>query len=453
MTVKTQTFHATKQKITGARDVALSVLCRVHASGSYAGLSLHSAMDRAGLDAKDRSLCTRLTYGVIEKEVRLDYILCQLSSIPLSDLDPDVLDALRLGLYQLMETDRIPAHAAINETVSLVSRKKSGYVNALLRNYLRKKDDISFPDPEKDPVKALSVETSVPYALAGRMTELFGEEGARAYLSCADPDKLTLRTNTLQISREDLLSLLSKAHPELSFEKTPYAKAGIVTRCADPQSLTGFHEGLFMVQDEASQLCVELAGAFPDAKILDSCACPGSKSFGMAMDAGDRAQILSCDLHKSKLSLIESGADRLGIRGIRTLEHDGKVPLADTTGKMDIVLCDVPCSGFGVLSKKPEIRHKDLSACAALPDIQYGILCGASASVRPGGTLIYSTCTVLPEENRDVIEKFVRLHPDFVLTPFVLGPSLGSEDGMLTLLPHIHHTDGFFMARLERRSR
>ena len=252
----------------------------------------------------------------------------------------------------------------------------------------------------------------------------------------------TLSVNTLKITRDALSASLSDATP------TPYAPNGLSVRGAI-RELYGFKDGLFFVQDEASQLCVEALGAQAGETVLDICACPGSKSLGSAIRMKDQGRILAFDLHANKLSLITESAKRLGITIIETAAQDGRHFLPEWEGIADRVLCDVPCSGFGVLGKKPEIRYKDPAELRALPDIQLAILENACRYVRPGGVLVYSTCTILPEENEGNVRRFLNQHPEFSLTPFSIG-ALSFEDGMRTLLPDTHSTDGFFIARMVR---
>ncbi len=438
------------QTVPGARQAALGILLRVRKDGSYVSLSL-GQLDRLGLEGPEKNLCTRLVYGVIEKTVTLDYYLSVLSSQPLGQLDADVLESLRLGLYQLMFMDKIPVHAALNETVSLVSIRKRGYVNAVLRSYLRRRSELLPPNRDKDFAAHLSVLSSTPEKLVRKIIDILGRDGAKAFLLTEDRYPLTLRVNTLKISREECLKKLKKAHPDLTFEKTAVSPWGICVSGGNPAELSGFEEGLFFVQDEASQICTTMIGARPGMKILDACACPGSKSFGMAIDSGDKADIRSLDLHPNKISLIREGASRLGLTSVHEGVHDArKVPDASLKDS-DIVLCDVPCSGYGVIFKKPEIKYKDPDSCQELPRVQYEILSASSDCVKPGGELIYSTCTILPEENEGVVRQFLDAHPEFGLEPFRVG-SLEAPEGMLTLYPHIHGTDGFFMAKLRRRN-
>ena len=216
------------------------------------------------------------------------------------------------------------------------------------------------------------------------------------------------------------------------------------------RELYGFDDGLFFVQDQASQICVEALGAQARETVLDICACPGSKSFGAAINMNNEGKIIAFDLHENKLSLVRSGAKRLGIDIIDTQAHDGRIFIESLENKADRVICDVPCSGFGVIAKKPELRYKSPEESKNLPLIQKHILNTACKYVKSGGVLVYSTCTLLPEENEENINTFLSEHPDFSLAPWKVG-ELSVESGMITLLPHIHGTDGFFIAKLIRK--
>ena len=423
-----------------ARSLALVTLKKCEASGQYSNIALDLALNKSELSSSDRALATTLFYGVIEKRITLDYIISRLSSREIKDIDRDTLALLRMGIYQLRFLDRIPDHAAINETVSLATAKTKGFVNAVLRSYTRQGKDIELPCEKEGEAYSLSVNFSVCERLAEKMCKIFGYEKSKSILaSIESKDTLTLRTNTLKTSRDELLS-------KVGGDKTPFSPHGIRTS-GQVSALYGFENGLFYVQDEASQLCAMALGAKEGDVVVDTCSCPGSKSFGIALDMKNCGEIYSFDLHANKLSLVESMAKRLSIDIIKTEARDGRNPREELLGKVDRVLCDVPCSGFGVLKKKPELRYKDPEASAALPDIQYDILESSARYLKDGGVLVYSTCTVFPEENEENVKRFLGVHKEFSLCPFSAG-GLNCESGMITLLPDEHGTDGFFMAKL-----
>ncbi len=424
-----------------ARKAAFDTLVRMEKDKTYSNIAVDNAIRKLGLDGAERSLFCTLVYGVTERKLTLDYIVGVLSS---HEVDMETRNLLRLGLYQLIYLDRIPVHAAVSETVSLAPRRSRGFVNAILREYTRTGKDIAFP-PKTDP-RYLSVKYSYPIALCERMKKEYGEEVAEKILAAFEekPD-LTLRTNTLKISREKFLeSLMAKGFDAKPTKNAPYGIRLPSAALAE----TGLSEGLCFVQDEASQICVEVLGAKRGDTVYDICCCPGSKSFGAALDMENEGMIHAYDLHENKLSLVRKSAEALGISIIETEAHDGRKLDETRIENADCVLCDVPCSGLGVVAKKPEIRYKDLSECEALPAIQYDILKTAARYVKKGGTLVYSTCTILKTENEDNITRFLAEHPDFSLVPFKIGKV--ESDGMRTLLPFEFGTDGFFIAKLRK---
>lgn len=423
------------------RQLAFALLQKTEANDQYLNIALDHALASSHLSEADRGLCATLLYGVTERRLTLDYQIDALSSRPAATLDPAVRTALRMGLYQMLYLDRVPPHAAVDESVSLVPRKASGFVNAILRAHTR---DPRLRLPPKEPAAPyLSVAYSVGLPLCEKLLSIYGEKKTEAILRGFEriPDT-TVSVNTLRTAREELASRLPHAAP------TTYSPAGLSFKGALREQY-GFEEGLYFVQDEASQLCVEALGAEAGETVMDLCACPGSKSFGTAIRMENRGRVLSFDLHQKKLPLIESGARRLGITIIETAANDGRNLLPSWVEGADRVLCDVPCSGFGVLAKKPELRYKDPAVSTALPEIQQEILATACRYVKRGGVLVYSTCTILPEENEENVRRFLASHPDFSLSPFRAG-ALWCPEGMITLLPHTHPTDGFFIARLVR---
>ena len=425
------------------RSLAVELLKKTEDSKQFSNIALDKALESSQLSAVDKRLTSALFYGVIERRITLDSRISELSDRPLSQIDPHALNSLRLGLYQLMFMDKIPPHAAINETVSLCPRRTSGFVNAILRSHLRK-GALTLPDKTLAPAEHLSVAYSVGLPLCEKFISAFGFERTESiFRSLSEPPKTTVRVNTLKISRKELKARIEGA------EETSLSPVGLRVSGA-VRELYGFEDGCFFVQDEASQICVEALDAGPHMKLMDICACPGSKSFGSAINMQNTGEVLSFDLHGRKLSLILSGAERLGINTVQVAVQDGRVPLEEHFGTADRVLCDVPCSGFGVLGKKPELRYKDPAESSALPDIQLAILNNACRYVKDGGVLVYSTCTVFPEENQRNVERFLEGHGEFSLAPFSVG-ALKAEEGYVTLLPDQHGTDGFFIAKLIKR--
>ena len=425
-----------------ARELALDLLLKGEKTKQYSNIVLDNALKRSELSSADKGLVSALFYGVIERRITLDYQISALSSRDIRDIDPRTVNALRIGLYQLIYLDRIPHHAAINESVSLCTRKSAGFANAILRSFLRK-GGLTLPNQDNT-LEYISVAYSVNTPLLSRLLSIFGAEETEKLLSAInEAPPTTLRANTLLTDRESLISKIPSSAP------TKNAPNGIFVQ-GSVRDIYGFDDGLFFVQDEASQICVEALGAKRGDIVMDICACPGSKSFGAAISMSNEGEIYSFDLHENKLSLVINGAERLKIDIIRTSACDGRHFLSEFEERADKIICDVPCSGFGVLAKKPELRYKNPEESASLPKIQRDILDNASKYLKRGGTLIYSTCTILPEENEENIKAFLKSHPDFALEEWRVG-DIVAKDGMITLLPHIHKTDGFFIAKLKRK--
>ena len=420
------------------RKIAYDVLVRCSSAEQYSNIALDTAIKRSELTPPDRGLLTALVYGVIERQITLDAIIDNLCDRKSEEISPDVRTLLRLGIYQLAYLDRVPDHAAVNETVDMAPKRSRGFVNAILRAFIRNGKQIPVPEKEADAVGYLSVKYSFCPALCRKFIDTFSLERAEElFATFGEQPDLTLRTNTLRISREELMEKIG----EQGIKVLPTSESNVGIRVLDKSPVTelyGFDEGLFFVQDEASQLCVKALDAKPDMRVLDACACPGSKSFGAAIDMQNSGEVVSCDLHKNKLSLVESGAERLGISILTTEERDARHPNEEWLGTFDRVLCDVPCSGFGVFAKKPELRYKDPAASEALPDIQLAILKNASTYVKIGGKLVYSTCTLLPVENDWNVDRFLKNNENFNLWD------------ARTLYPDTDGTDGFFYAVLER---
>lgn len=431
-----------ENKQANPRALALEVLTKCE-SGGYSNIALDTVIKRNGLSGADRGLMTALIYGVIERKITLDYIISSLSSIPDSKIEKETRNILRLGLYQLIYMGKIPAFAALNETVSLANKRSKGFVNAILRSYLREGNKIELPD-KSNPVKYLSVHYSIGESLAQALLSSYSFDECKNILNAfSQIAPITLRVNNLKATRDEVFNELNCAR------LTDFSPDGIILESAAVSELECLKDGRVTVQDEASQICIRALDAKEDDLVLDVCACPGSKSFGAAMMMQNKGKILAFDIHENKLSLIKKGAERLGIDIIETQAHDARKPIEELVGKADKIICDVPCSGFGVIGKKPEIRYKDVSESARLPEIQFDILENVSNYLKVGGTLVYSTCTILPDENENNVEKFLAKHKNFELVPFSVG-ELEVDSGMITLLPHTHHTDGFFIAKLVR---
>ncbi len=427
-----------------AREAVLGELLRFEGAGQFADRTLDAALKRCGdLDARDRGFFTRLFYGVIERKVTLDAAIDGLSAISPSAIERQVRMILRMGLYQLKYMDRVPDHAAVSETVEMTPRRSRGFVNAILRSFCRNGKVIPLPEREKEPIAYLSVACSVSPELAALFIESFCFEKALAILSAFETTPaITVRVNTLRLTREEFLARVPDAIP------AKLAPSGaILPPNADLQALLAV--GLCFVQDEASQLAVAALDAHPGMRVLDICAAPGSKSFGAALDLQGEGEVKSFDLHENKISLIRRGAETLGITNLTAAAGDARRADPALLGQFDRVICDVPCSGLGVIGKKPDIRYKSVAETVGLLPVQRDILEAAAHLVKPGGVLVYSTCTLLPRENEEQVGAFLEKHPEFALSPLTVGET--AEEGMVTLLPHTHGTDGFFIAKLIKK--
>lgn len=421
------------------REAAYISLSRCESGGKFSNIELDSAINKYGFRGADKSFFTTLVYGVIERKITLDYVIGRFSKTPVNKIESKLLHILRLGAYQILFLDRTPDSAACNESVELAKKYThkgtAGFVNGVLRNISRNK--MSVPMPKEDTDEYLCIKYSVPMYLIELWTSQYGREKTDNILKAINnPPKITLRVNTLKISREELISILKEMN--IDCESTPYSPNGIILKDSTAVSdITPLEDGLCYVQDEASQLCSSYLNAEAGELVIDTCSCPGGKSFGICMDMKNEGKVYSFDLHKSKLSLINRGADKLGISIINTEVHNGTEPKNELITKADRVLCDVPCSGLGVIAKKPDLRHKDYSDIKKLPEIQYKILKASSSYLKKGGTLVYSTCTLNKEENENVISRFLSENTGF---------SLSGETK--TFFPDEGSNDGFFMAKI-----
>ena len=437
--------------VQNARDAALETLLQT-SRGGWSDGSLKRTVQRAGLDSRDAALCSRLVYGVVQNRALLDYYIDHWCTQRANHLEPVVAYVLRLGVYQILFMDKIPERAAVNEAVEQIKRwgrpRAAGMVNAVLRKCVASKNALP-PLRGKDDAALLSLQYSHPRWLVERLIKLLGRGETEQLLALHNqPVPTVIQTNPLKTTPAALRQELEAAGAEVT--PHPWLEGCFtVTGTGDLEKLPAFTEGRCTVQDAAARL-VSLAAA-PDqhARVLDVCAAPGGKSFALAMDMADGGDILSCDVHPHKLKLIESGAQRLGLRSIRTALADGRETHAAWLGQADLVVADVPCSGLGIIRKKPDIRYKNPSELSQLPPIQKAILDNVCRYVRPGGVLVYATCTILPEENEDQIAAFLASHPEFEKTPFTL-PGIGGCDGAVTLYPQRTGTDGFFICRMRR---
>ncbi len=437
----------------GARETALGVLIACRKEGGWSNGVLKDYISRDRLDRREAALATRLCYGVLQNRLKLDHYLQQLLTGKLKNLHPAVRDILHMGLYQLYEMDKIPESAAVNESVMLAKqycRKQSnasGLVNGVLRNAVRTMGQLKQPE-------SLCVQYSHPEKLLRLLRSYVGEERLEAMLADNNAiPPMVVQVNTLRTTPEALLEELgregvtAKSHSWMP-------DCLVLSGTGSIEQLASFQAGRFYVQDAAAKLSV-LCAQLPKGehiRLLDCCAAPGGKTFAAAIAMEGKGEITSCDIHDHKTRLIKNGAQRLGLENISVFCQDASVPVSQWVDAMDAVIADVPCSGYGIIRKKPDIRYKDPDSMQELPGLQLAILKNQANYVKPGGVLIYSTCTLVRKENEGVVEKFLKERPDFTLEPLPLPASLPkNESGMLALVPGEYDTDGFFICRLRRK--
>ena len=433
----------------GARETALCALMACRKGGAWSNGVLKEYIQRDRLDPRDAGLATRLCYGVLQNRNRLDFYLQQLLTGKLSQLHPVVRDILHLGLYQIYALDKIPDSAAVNEAVTLAKKysknpRAASLVNGVLRSAVRTKgtlkEPVSYADRYSHPDELISL-------LKGNLPK-----GKLEGMLIADNEapQTVVQVNLLRTTTEKLTKALEcqgvTVRPHGWMENCL-----VLERTGNLEQLEAFQNGHFYVQDPASKLSVLCARLTRGQRVLDCCAAPGGKSFAAAIAMEGTGSITSCDVHEHKTHLIAAGASRLGLENIAAMQQDATCLRPEWVGQMDTVICDVPCSGLGIIRKKPDIRYKDLGELEQLPPLQYKILETQSSYVKPGGTLMYSTCTVLKRENEDVVRSFLNTHPEFYPEPLALPEVFPeNETGMLTLIPGDYDTDGFFICRLRR---
>ena len=438
------------------RKIAFDVIERVLCEDAYSAIAINNAVRENQLNGLDTSFLSALVYGVLERKLTLEYIIRQYSSIRIKKIEPKTLIILYIGVYQLIYMDKIPDSAAVNESVKLCKKlrlfKSAGFVNAILRNLVRSDKAYKFPD-ESDRVKYLSVKYSCPEELVAEWLAQYGEWHTETILSgFLGRPPITIRVNTLKTTKAELISALREQGIEV--EEISFLENSLnLSHTGSLENIPQFKAGHFFVEDLASQLCAEILGANEGDVVCDVCSAPGGKSFYSAIRMKNRGTIYSYDIHPHKLRLIESGAKRLGIDIIRTAQRDASDECAPLPACQRI-LCDVPCSGLGILRRKPEIRYKKDTNIDILPKLQYSILCMSASSLPRDGILVYSTCTLRASENTEVVSRFLKEHPDFVPEPVTLPDGfdriLSEDDHCLTILPGVYNTDGFFIAKLRR---
>ena len=436
-----------------AREAAMLTLTACDRQGAWSEGHLKRILKERALDRRDAALATRLCFGVLQTRMTLDWYLEQRCTGGLKKLEPKVLSILRISLYQILYMDKIPPSAAVNEGVQLTKQhcrnpRAAGMINGVLRGILR---DMPLPLPQgRDDLETLSLQTSHPRWLVEEFAQELGMDGVQAWLN-ADNDQppTTAQVNTCLCSMEQAMAELEQDGVEVT--RHPWLTGCLLLAgTGDLERLSSYQKGHFYIQDAAARLAVTAAQIQPGQRVLDCCAAPGGKSFAAGMDMNNQGEIISCDIHVHKIKLLQAGANRLGLTILEAQLQSAAQRRQDWVEGFDTVLVDVPCSGLGIIRKKPDIRYKDPKPLDGLPKVQKEIVDNCAAYVRPGGVMIYATCTLRAKENQDVVTWFLKRHPEFTLEAFDL-PHWGRQEGMMTFWPHIHHTDGFFVARLRKK--
>jgi 16S rRNA (cytosine967-C5)-methyltransferase len=459
----------TPRKAKSPRELAMDTLVRVAESGAYSNLQLNRTLQDAGLQRADAGLVTELVYGTIQRQLTLDYWLEKFVSKGLAKLAPWVHQLLRMSAYQLLYLDRIPAHAAVNEAVAIAKKRGhvgiSGMVNGVLRSIDRSRAELVAGEiTHPDPIRQMMLRYSYPEWLVRRWTEAYGAETAEGICAAGNAQPAaSLRVNTLKNSREAVLELLTASG--IAAQESKLAPAGIITsRAGNLADSAGFRDGLWTMQDISSMLVAEVVAPRAGMQVLDCCAAPGGKSTHLAELMGGKGKVWANDVHAHKRELITAQTERLGLRNVEAITGDAlKLGERFKPASMDAVLLDAPCSGFGVIKRKPEIKWTktagDIEEIAAL---QHRLLNAVHSLVKPGGVLVYSTCTMEPAENERQVARFLEEHPDFERAadwPDSIVEQLrqaGAIDdsfaGEAQLLPQHFDSDGFFIARLRKRA-
>lgn len=430
------------------RKETVKLLLKTFSEDSYSNLLLDSVLSSPEMNIQDRKFITTLYYGVIEKKITLDYMISAYSSKRIERLDPTVLNILRTGVYQIKYMDSVPDNAAVNESVKLARgfrlSSAAGFINAVLRNFIR--DGAELKEPE-DRLTGLSVKYSVSPDIIKLLEEGYGEEFTFNFLErLSDKAPVYIRLNTAAADEKKLYETIGKS--ELTKEE--FLPDCYISSSGNLMRTTAFKKGFFHVQDISSQIACAVLDPQPGETVLDLCSAPGGKTFTMAQLMKNEGQVTAFDLYDHRVQLISDGAKRLQLSNVKAvtgdaLEHDSSLEGADR------VLCDVPCSGFGVMRKKPEIRYKSTENLEELYDIQYRILCNAASYLKKGGVLVYSTCTLNRKENDDIIDRFLSENSDFEGVSFLenAGRPFGSYKAVLGA--DGPDSDGFFISKIRRK--
>lgn len=443
-----------------AREGALKILHSIEVDKAYSNIALNKAFNNNNFTKIDKNFITEMVYGTLENLIYIDYVIQQFSKMKLSKINPWALNILRLGTYQILFLDRIPDFAAVNESVNLSKiycNRASGFINGILRNIIRKKKNINLPNPNKEYQKFLSIKYSHPEWMVNRFLEYFPKDFTEDLLKANNEiPKLYIRINTLKISVEEVVSFLKKN--DIKVARNPYLNEALTVEGGFSQleELEIYKKGYIHIQDFSSMLVARILDPKEGQFIIDVCSAPGGKTTHIGQLMRNKGRILARDIHEHKLKLVQNNAKRLGIDIIQVQKYNGKDLDNNLVDKADKVLVDAPCSGLGIIRRKPEIKYrKEPDDIKNITDLQLSILINASKYVKSGGELVYSTCTIDPNENQGVIEKFLSQNSNFDIMNIIhqyksLIPGEHLRN-YIQLYPHIHGTDGFFIVKMQKR--
>ncbi len=431
-----------------SRQLVFDALLKTEKSGSFSNITLDALISKNTLDTRDKAFVSALFYGIIERKLTVDYQLGKYLSKPVRKLKPEVLIILEMGAYQILFMDKVPASAAVNESVKLAKKNNCNYAAGLINAVLRKvaANGIVLPD-ESDFSKYISVKYSCPEEYINIWLGELGKDDTVKFLeSTLGSAEISIRVNTEKTSCYELIKILGQEGIDAT--KTDICDSlNISLNSRTVDCLDSYKNGLFHVQDLSCQMCAQALGARSGDTVFDMCSAPGGKAFTVAEIMKNTGEVNCFDIHEHRVELIKKGAERLGLTCINAYVCDAS-EFNDSYGLADAVLCDVPCSGLGIIRRKPEIKYKSIESLSELPEIQYKILENSSRYVKSGGTLLYSTCTLLNRENKDVCIRFLQNHPEF----YAVKPDfINSDSEFITLLPHINGGDGFFICVFKRK--
>jgi 16S rRNA (cytosine967-C5)-methyltransferase len=445
------------EKKENVRELVTDMVVEITAGREKSHILIRNVLDKYNyLPGYDKSFIKKVTEGTLERMITIDYVINQFSKVPVNKMKPFIRSLMRMSVYQILYLDKVPDSAVCNEAVKLATKRGfgplKGFVNGVLRNIARGKDSVVFPNKDAELIKALSIQYSMPESLVKLLLSQYGNEQTEEILNgylverpvCIRlSETLTAEEKELVIKGWETLGIEAKVHPWLSY-------AYELTLSGSVKDDVNFTNGFYTVQDLSSMLVGEIAGFKSDDYVIDVCSAPGGKALHACTKVSQGGVVDARDVSDSKVDLILENKTRMRADNLKVKVWDARIRDEEVIHKADVVLLDIPCSGLGVMGRKPEIKYRlEQDSFADLDSLQKEIVNTVCEYVKPGGTLVYSTCTLRKEENEEIVEKFLECNPEFTKIDFSVG-NLASEDGMLTLIPNVHNTDGFFMAKLKK---